>query len=249
MVDRLKFSSIAHRDHLFHNPLSEPKVERLLDLLDLRAGARVLDAGCGPAELLIRTVERFGARGVGVDLSPYAIAEARARAARRVPGADLTLHEAAIADVPLEPGAWDLALCVGSTHLYGDYRGTLRALRALVRPGGHLLVGDLFWRREPDPAFLAVLGASREHHAAHADNVTARLGEGLIPLYASVSSEDDWDHYEGLYARAVERYALTHPADPDCPAMLERSRTWRDAYLRWGRDTLGFALYLFHRPA
>jgi hypothetical protein len=30
--------------------------------------------------------------------------------------------------------------------------------------------------------------------------------------------------------------------------MLERIRRWRDAYLRWGRDTLGFGVYLFHRP-
>jgi len=30
--------------------------------------------------------------------------------------------------------------------------------------------------------------------------------------------------------------------------MLERIRRWRDGYLRWGRDTLGFGLYLFYRP-
>ncbi|MCC6194158.1 MAG: class I SAM-dependent methyltransferase, partial [Burkholderiales bacterium] len=36
--------------------------------------------------------------------------------------------------------------------------------------------------------------------------------------------------------------------DPDVPAMLERIRKWRDGYLRWGRDTLGFAVYLFYRP-
>ena len=94
-----------------------------------------------------------------------------------------------------------------------------------------------------------MLEATREHHATHADNVAAGLDEGLLPLYAAVSSEDDWDHYEGLYARAIELYALAYPDDPDTPAMLARSRTWRDAYLRWGRDTLGFALYLFIRPA
>ncbi len=35
----------------------------------------------------------------------------------------------------------------------------------------------------------------RGDHAAHVDNVAAGLDEGLIPLYAAVSSEDDWDHY------------------------------------------------------
>lgn len=185
---------------------------------------------------------------MGIDHAPHAIAEARARAARRVPEADLTLHEAPIAEVPFEPASFDLALCIGSTHLYGDYRGALRALRALVRPGGYLLVGDIFWRREPDVAYLAVLGASREDQALHADNVASGREEGLIPLYSAVSSEDDWDHYEGLYARGIEVYALAHPDDRDTPAMLARIRTWRDAYLRWGRDTLGFALDLYIRP-
>lgn len=249
MSDSFKFTNIAHRDHLFHSPLAEAKVDRLLSLLDLSPGARVLDAGCGPAELLIRTIERFGVSGVGIDFAPHAIAEARARAARRVPDADLTLHEVPIADVPLAASSFDLAFCVGSTHLYGDLSGALRALRELVRPGGHIVIGDIFWRREPDPAFLSFLEASREDHALHADNVAKGLAENLAPLYAAVSSEDDWDHYEGLYARGIERYVIAHPDDPDGPAMLARIRTWRDAYLRWGRDTFGFALYLFYRSA
>jgi hypothetical protein len=29
--------------------------------------------------------------------------------------------------------------------------------------------------------------------------------------------------------------------------MGERIRRWRETYLRWGRDTLGFGLYLFER--
>ncbi len=40
-----------------------------------------------------------------------------------------------------------------------------------------------------------------------------------------------------------------HPDDPDAPAMLDRIRRWRDGYLRWGRDTMGFALYLHRVPA
>lgn len=47
MIDRQKFSGIAHRDHLFHSPLGEAKVARLLGLLDLPPHPRVLDVGCG----------------------------------------------------------------------------------------------------------------------------------------------------------------------------------------------------------
>ena len=49
--------------------------------------------------------------------------------------------------------------------------------------------------------------------------------------------------------RLVERYARNNPDDPDCPAMVTRIRRWRDAYLRWGRDTLGFGLYLFQKSS
>ena len=53
---------------------------------------------------------------------------------------------------------------------------------------------------------------------------------------------------DGKYSRSIERYAGEQPDDPDVPEMLKRSRRWRDSYLRWGRDTLGFGVYLFHRP-
>ena len=51
-----------------------------------------------------------------------------------------------------------------------------------------------------------------------------------------------------LFYRSVERYAREQPDDPDVGTMLDRARRWRDAYLRWGRDALGFAAYLFYRP-
>ncbi len=68
-------------------------------------------------------------------------------------------------------------------------------------------------------------------------------------LHASVASADDWDEYEWKYSASIERYAQERPDDPDVPAMLARIRRWGDGYLRWGRDTLGFGVYLFHRSA
>jgi hypothetical protein len=67
-------------------------------------------------------------------------------------------------------------------------------------------------------------------------------------MHATTASQDEWDDYEWKYCRSIERYAREQLDDPDNPWMLERIRRWRDGYLRWGRDTLGFALYLFYRP-
>ena len=82
----------------------------------------------------------------------------------------------------------------------------------------------------------------------HRGNVQAGVEAGLIPMHATTANADEWDEYEWKYCRSIERYAREQPEDPDVPAMLERIRKWRDAYLRWGRDTLGFAVYLFYRP-
>ena len=62
-----------------------------------------------------------------------------------------------------------------------------------------------------------------------------------------VSNGDDFDRYEALQWRATEAWVRANPDDPDRNTVLERNRQARDAYLRWGRDTLGWALYLFKR--
>lgn len=244
-MNRQKFSLIAHTDHTFANPLGEDKIDRLLSLLDLPQGSRALDVGCGNAELLIRLIERYGVVGVGVDPNEAVIEQARARAAGRISPDRLELHALPIEEFAGAPGAFDAALCIGATHAYGGYEQTLAALPKLVRPGGQILIGEGFWRRDPDPAYLDLLDAQPDEFTTHAGNVARAVAARLTPLYSAVSSEDDWDHYEGLYCRAVERYVAAHPDDPDAPAFRDRIRRWRDGYLQWGRDTLGFGLYLF----
>ena len=248
-MDRWKFYDVTHRDHVICNPLGSAKLDELVSLLDLPVGARVLDIACGKAELLLRLVERYGATGDGVDLSPYCVADARALAQQRVPGAGVRFHEQDGRDFAAPVGAFDLAMCVGASWTFGGHRGTLQALQRWVRPGGLIVVGEPFWRRSPAEADLLAGGYTATSFATHAENVAVGGALGLVPLYTIVSSEDDWDRYQGLRWRAAERYALAQPDDPDLPEILERTRTGRDHYLCWERDTIGWAVYLFQAPA
>lgn len=245
-----KFSAIAHATHRFHNPIGLTKLERCFELLDLAPDDPLIDFGCGNAEMLLMAITRFGARGVGVDQSPEALQAARLNAAARGQADRLTLREADAQAVAAEGGQYALAMAVGGPPLQAmpGIQSTLVTLAQLVRPGGSILIGEGYWRREPDPGYLAALGATRDEMTDHAGNVAAGEAAGLIPWHAVVASEDEWDGYEGRYARSIEQYALTHPDDPDVPAMLTRIRRWRRTYLTWGRDTLGFGLYLFRRP-
>jgi SAM-dependent methyltransferase len=197
----------------------------------------------------VRRAERHGAGGVGVDASPIAIEAARRRARARVPGADLRFVRADAATVDA-PGPFALAACVGSSHALGGLAPALAALAAAVRPGGHVLLGEGFWRREPSAAFLAALGgATRDELGDLRGLVAAGAAAGLRAVSLRVSSEDDWDRYEWTLVANGERYAAAHPDAPGVDALLawvDRAR--ERVLLPGGRETLGFALVLLRRP-
>lgn len=249
-MDRDRYSSIAHAGLAYCNPISHAKAEQLIDLLDLPKGAWVIDIGCGKAELLIRLVERYGVRAVGVDRSARFLDEARRRAQPRVPGPALSLHQADAAEfLDRDTGRrYAAALCIGSTHALGGLRQTLARLPRRVEPGGWVLLGDGYWKQPPPAEYLQALGASADDYLTHAGNLDLLVRAGLIPLHACTATQDEWDQYEWAYLRGIEAHAAAHPEDPDGPGMLDRARTWRDVVARWGRDTLGFGLYLAKVP-
>jgi SAM-dependent methyltransferase len=254
-MDRWKYYDITHRDHVVCNPTSVEKLDELIALLDLKKRARVLDIACGKAELLIRIIERYGCSGVGVDLSPYFIASAREKAKARVgrsqtrgrKGARLELIEGDGAAYDGESGSFDLVMCLGASWIWGGHRNTLAALMRWTKPYGLVLVGEPFWAKEPDADYLKAIEVTREMFGTHEANVRTGIELKLAPLYTMVSSGDDWDRYEGLQWRASERWAAAHPDDPDREAVLKECRRHRDSFLRSGRDSLGWALYLFRK--
>ena len=83
--------------------------------------------------------------------------------------------------------------------------------------------------------------------APHKDNIKIGEGEGLRCLYTIVSNEDDWDNYESLQWWAADDYARVHPEDPDVPELLERIAKEKETYLKWRRETIGWAIYVFRK--
>lgn len=79
---------------------------QLVDLLDVREGHTVLDAGCGPGTDLPTLAERVGATGtvVGVDRDPAMLAQARERT-RELPRVEI--REGDVLDLPVDRGTVD----------------------------------------------------------------------------------------------------------------------------------------------
>jgi len=253
-VDTWKFYDVTHRDHVVCNPTSPDRLDELIALLDLPRGPHVLDIASGKGWFLCRVAERYGGgqgagvAGVGIDISPFFVAELRDAVRTRVPGAELTILAQDAATYRPAPASFDLAACLGASWIYGGLRGTLAALAAAVRPGGQVLVGEPFWRQEPEAEYLAWADLPRDLCGTHRENVAAGEELGLVPLLAWVSTLEEWDRYETLQWRAAARYAEAHADDPDLPELVDRVAQARHEYLTWGRDTLGWALYLFAVP-
>lgn len=243
-MDPWRFTTIAHASHDFCNPLGAATLDRFVERLELAPGARVLDAGCGKGELLIRVLARWPeTHGVGVDLNPAFLANARRRATGRVPHDAIEWIERRVEDVPLPENGFDLTICIGSAHVFGDLAAALAALHRLTRPGGRSLIGHGYWQREPDAEYLASFGATADELTTHAANLDACRTAGWEVLDSAPSTAQDWDAYESAYSRNLEHWAAAHPADPDHDAFVARSRNWFRSYQRWGHDTMGFALY------
>jgi ubiquinone/menaquinone biosynthesis C-methylase UbiE len=247
-LDRNKFSAIAHRNHAFSNPISESKMMKMIEYVSLKPQDEVIDIGSGKCELLIRLVEKYNVSATGIELYEGAIEEAKRSANDRIPDGSIAfiVDDANAAVGKCEQEGYELGICIGSTHALGGFESTLQTLKRLVKKNGYILIGEGYWKKSPSKEYLDALGGANESDLkTHAENVMVGEDIGLIPLWSYVSNDDDWDEYEWLYSSSIENYCQESPNDPDREAMLQRIRSWRQTYLKWGRDTLGFGLYLF----
>lgn len=119
---------------------AEPELRAALAGLGVRAGQRALDAGCGAGLGVGWLAELVGPRGlvVGLDL---AAAHARAACDRLGPVGPPVL-QADLAAAPLRPGSFDLVWCANTINHLKDRLAGVRALAALLAPGGTLALGQ-----------------------------------------------------------------------------------------------------------
>ena len=144
---RFRFSSIAHGEMAIMNPLSGTILNEAISELELTPGTRVLDLGCGKAEALRRVVERYDVHGVGVDLSPFAIAQARAASMELRKGTLELIEGDALQYAP--ESSFDAVLALGPGWEHESFESLIRQTYAHALPGGLLLLADAYWRTEP----------------------------------------------------------------------------------------------------
>ena len=110
------------------HPGGEAHTRRLLELAALPQGASVLDLGAGAGEALA-LLRGMGYAARGIDLEP-----------RRE-----TVERGDLLRTGFPDGSFDAVLSECAFFVSGDPRGALREARRLLKPGGKLLLSDVFF--------------------------------------------------------------------------------------------------------
>jgi SAM-dependent methyltransferase len=128
----------AEKLRLF-NAFARPELRDAIDALSLRAGSRVLDAGCGTGEAVGWLHAAVRGRGVVVGMD---LATAHARAARVTAPPDALIVEGDMLAPPFAAGAFELVWAVNAVNHLHDPVAGVRSLSNVLRPGGRIVVGQ-----------------------------------------------------------------------------------------------------------
>jgi SAM-dependent methyltransferase len=236
-----RYYIVAERGHEIQSPTSEEKLQLLGRYLRLGSESRVLDIASGRGGPALVLAEAFGCRIDGIEIAPEFQAAAVERAQARGLSQLVSFRRGDASQEELPAGEYDAALCLGASFVYGSLADTVEALAPAVQPGGHVVVGEPFWRRLPLPDDYE---DRADPWTTLADTVVIFETSGLSVVSVIASSEDDWDRYETLHWRSVEEWLAANPDDPDADDIRGRSERWKRTYLRHGREYVGWAIFV-----
>jgi SAM-dependent methyltransferase len=128
----------ARKLRLF-NAFAEPELRRAVASLELTAGMRVLDAGCGAGCTLPWLTAAVQPHGLVIGLD---LAAAHVRSARSLVSAASLVLQADLLQMPVRERSIDLVWSVNTVNHLHDRSAGVRALTALVRAGGRIALGQ-----------------------------------------------------------------------------------------------------------
>jgi SAM-dependent methyltransferase len=149
-------------------------------------GQAVLDVACGTGVVARTAADRMGGRGrvVGLDLNEGMLTVA----GHLRP--DIEWRQGDAADLPFEPGSFDVVLCQSAMMFFPDRAGSLREMARVATPGGTVAV-QVWDQLEAQEGYGAMYGA-----------FAADLGPDATTLEGSYWALGDLDLVGSLFEAA-----------------------------------------------
>ncbi|MGW7066775.1 SAM-dependent methyltransferase [Streptomyces sp. NPDC054855] len=243
-MDLPRIFTIRESSHRVHNPITPGKLAVLGHALHLAPGTRVLDLASGSGEMLCTWARDHGVTGTGVDISTVFTEKARARAVELGVADRVTfVHDDAAGFVADEPV--DLAACVGATWIGGGVAGTVELLGQSLRPGGLMLIGEPFWRREvPDLETAQACHADSRDDFLVLPELIEQFGDlGYDVVEMVLADQDSWDRYRAAQWLNLRRWLDQNPDDELAAEVRAELTTDPARYTRYEREYLGWGLF------
>jgi SAM-dependent methyltransferase len=243
-VDLPRSFTIRESGHRIHNPLTSQKLAALGEALNPPPGTAMLDLACGSGELLCTWARDHRVTGTGVDISTVFLAAARTRAIELDVADQVTfIHGDAsdqVADDPVDIGS-----CLGATWIGGGVAGTVDLLRRSLRPGGMMLIGEPFWRREPpDQATVEGCHATSKDDFRVLPELLAQFGElGCDVVEMILADQDSWDRYVAAQWLSTRRWLDANPDDELAEQMRAELTAAPVRHARYQREYLGWGVF------
>jgi cyclopropane fatty-acyl-phospholipid synthase-like methyltransferase len=244
----LRFYEIAEKNHRILNPFTDEKLMLLGDICRLKPGMQQLDLACGKGEALCRWADVYGISGTGVDISTVFIQAARERAMEL--GVDSRIafvqEDAALYQAPKD--TYDIVSCIGANWIGGGTRGTLDLVKTKglkLNPDSLILMGEIFWRREPTDEVLESVGVKPGEWAVGLEGILEifeACGTRLVEMVLATDTE--WDRYQSQHWWAFDQWCRENPDDPELESLVEFAERSRLDYFRYERPLCDWGVFV-----
>ena len=121
--------------------------QHMLDILNIRAGSRVIDVGCGPGVDTVAMAGRVGERGVvvGIDYDANMVKEAAASKVGTGLESVIHLFKADATALPFKSGRFDACRCERVLQHVPNPNLVIGEMLRIIKSGGRIAIADTDW--------------------------------------------------------------------------------------------------------